>query len=1174
MARKIALLLAGMLSIPQGAQALGLGKLETTSRLNEPFEARIALVGATPDELESLRVVLADSAQFARAGVEFAAVLSRLRFEVVQPERGGDHIRVYSREPLQEPFINFLLEVNWAQGRFVREYTVLLDPPLYEMKRAPAVQPAQVQAAAPTPVRPSEPAAAAARETPGSWTVRDGESLWGIAGRFAGEGVSRQQMVAALYRANPEAFSAGNMNNLKRGAVLRVPDAAEARALSQSEALALINEQQALWEDMRKGVTRTTAERPAEPAPAPAAAPAAAAEAVTPAGGEGGELKLVTPAEAPPPSEPQAPDAGALANELALTTEQLASKTAENADLEERLRQAEALVAELSRLVNLRGDELAALQARLAAGETLPADAQPQTGAGGEATPGPGSAEAGAAPGEPTPAVGPEVATAEATGTTEAAGTTPTSPTPAAPAGPEPVLTPAPAEPTAPAEASAPAATEEPASPVATPAPEAAEAPAAVEPEAPAPAAGLPDWLAPVAGVITALVPAGLLASIPGGVLGVLAGLAVLVLLLALLLARGRRTERVAPAEARRTVEPRVHPATPTPAAFDQTLPATGVVLPTPVAPPAQPESGGAAPAVTLEAPSAPAPVAPPVEEDPLAEVNVYLAYERFDQAADLVKAAIARNPGEHKFKLRLLEVYYSSNDTVAYEQAARALFDAVGGQGPLWDSAQDMWREMSPTRALFAPQTGAAPEVRPRPESAKAFIDLTDAGSARQEDALSRTIAVPPPGGAKPAPAGDITPAPAPTQAASGGAAEAMAAPDFLDLTAVGPEQAFAPEEFDTVAGGRSPLDLTSEPAAQRLIAMEETAPRARPAPAEATPAADTHVIDFDLGDTQAPAATTVAPTPVSPVADANVIDFDLGLEEPQAKVPAPASAPAPAPATPDDNVIEFEPSAPARAPVTPATPEPAKAPGKVDDLLDFDLDALAGGPPAAESAPTATPESVGAQGSGQPETKPGTTAFPALEIDLAPPTRGGEPEAASAEGLDVEFDVAGGADLDRLAGEAAAAAARRGPVATADDTAGSSPVVGEVALEDDGSSLEELSQALEGSLSGIQSGAGSEAPEIDFILDGEEPAAQPAPSAQSADSGYDAYRKTVIIPRGGEPITQSHLDEVDTKLSLAKAYEDLGDASGARAIYEEVALEGTPEQQAEARRRLGALA
>ena len=116
---------------PTVVNALGLGKLDLQSALNQPFKARVELLSATADELDSLKISLADEEAFERAGIQRTFLLTKLRFRVEETESGSDYIRISSSEAIREPFLNFLLEINWSKGRLYREYTVLLDPPTY-----------------------------------------------------------------------------------------------------------------------------------------------------------------------------------------------------------------------------------------------------------------------------------------------------------------------------------------------------------------------------------------------------------------------------------------------------------------------------------------------------------------------------------------------------------------------------------------------------------------------------------------------------------------------------------------------------------------------------------------------------------------------------------------------------------------------------------------------------------------------------------------------------------------------------------------------------------------------------------------------------------------------------------------------------------------------------------
>lgn len=229
------------------------------------------------------------------------------------------------------------------------------------------------------------------------------------------------------------------------------------------------------------------------------------------------------------------------------------------------------------------------------------------------------------------------------------------------------------------------------------------------------------------------MVPKSLLEAVPGGAATLLGVLLALVGGVVALLARRRAAPEPVPAgagagesafdfaldEARGAGEQRLEegPFAPTAAEEDELFAATSHTEPVAMEPGTEREAEAAAP-----------------DEDPLAEVNVYLAYERFDEAERLIREAIAANPGESKYRLRLLEVYYSSNDKSKYEPAARELRDAVGGQGPLWDSAVAMWREMSPNRELFA--GGEAPAAAAAAREQRQFVDITAV-----EDMASRTV-------------------------------------------------------------------------------------------------------------------------------------------------------------------------------------------------------------------------------------------------------------------------------------------------------------------------------------------------------------------------------------------------------------------------------------------------
>lgn len=260
--------IASAVFVTSAASAAGLGKLTVLSALGQPLRAEIELTTSAGEDPASMAVKLATPEAFRSANIDFNPALLSLRFAVEQ--RGGRQIiRVNSSQPLNEPFVDMLLELTWNNGRLVREYTFLLDPA--ELR---TTQPAQV-ASSPAPRASSQPAAAApaaaaaaapafdaaerariaaAREgaqrqaaqrdavaAESTYRVRRGDTLSGIATRVKPAEISLDMMLVALYRANPDAFIGNNMNRLKSGQILSVPDSDALRGgASQGEARGVV----------------------------------------------------------------------------------------------------------------------------------------------------------------------------------------------------------------------------------------------------------------------------------------------------------------------------------------------------------------------------------------------------------------------------------------------------------------------------------------------------------------------------------------------------------------------------------------------------------------------------------------------------------------------------------------------------------------------------------------------------------------------------------------------------------------------------------------------------------------------------------------------------------------------------------------------------------------------
>ena len=697
MLRKTAVALAISLVMPAAVWAVGLGTLKTSSTLNQPFVGKVDILGATAADFQTLSVKLADAAQFERAGITRAAELLKLRFEIIVNAGGVDYIRVTSSEPVREPFLDFLVEMTWAQGRMVREYTVLLDPPIYVSRRTPSVAPARL---VPASAR-AEPA------TPPNGTqipmVAANDTAWALAMRYRVDpSVSAQQMMLGLVRANPESFPTGNVNVLRAGAVLRIPAVADVSAVSRAAAAAEIQRQTQVWQDYRRGVAAQPARQMSDPpvgeavglpplaeAPDTPATPAAAPKVA--------RLEVVTPAQsqadAVPASKGGLPPSDATTDILG--EEAATTQTSESAELTAKLTEAEGIIDLLQRQVQIKDEELARLQAALAGAGGLGSTPAVAPVAGAPAAP------AAATPADPltaaldaaTPA---DPLTAALDAATPASDTAP--PTVTASQPPSDTVTPAPD----PAPPTVTASQPPPASPPAN-APTTIPAPPVVpEPET----------------ALDALVPASWRNLVPGGALAIIGILGTLLALGVAALVRtlaGRRVlgERASPPAAATLVA--VVAPSPT-----QPVEAPADVLPTDAFDPFS---------RTLEASSEALTGEPAL--DPLEEVNVYLAYERFDQAEDLVREVIARYPREPKYQLRLLEIYYSANRPEAYEVAAAELRLAVGENSALWESAVAMWNEMSPTHALLAPHEVEPAGAAAIPGGASVeFVDLTTLGA------------------------------------------------------------------------------------------------------------------------------------------------------------------------------------------------------------------------------------------------------------------------------------------------------------------------------------------------------------------------------------------------------------------------------------------------------------
>ncbi len=658
------------------AFALGLGAIQVRSGLNQPLVAEIPVILNTPNEAEGLVVQLASVEDFERVGLSRSNISVPLQFTMAKNARGETVVRVTSEDVVRDPFLGVLVEANWPKGRLLREYTVLLDPPVMapavkgssavaagtpDAERAPTqALPPSSKPATPAPSTPARPAtpprataatpppAAAPAPTPprvsgtGYGPVAAGETLGEIARATRSGDVNVNQMMLALLKANPNAFYRDNVNALKRGSVLRIPSAEEIAATGTArEAAAAVRAQ---IDDWRGGASTPT--RVADTGAT--STPSSASSTSRPSSTSSGErLALVPPregsasqnaADRPAGGTPGGTGDAASKAELARVKEALTSREQESAELKSRVKDLEEIRTKNDKLISLQNSELAELRDKLQKmqDDALIASAKPSTPAAA-ATP-PAAATPTPPPVEPvtTPAApattppkddiwGGDTKPADPAATAQ--GDTPVAPPVDTPADPT-VTTETPATATAPVDPAAPstppAATTEP--PVAAPVEPAVTEPAATTPAAtPAPATEAQPWY---------LEPWALGAAGVGGLLLVLLGVAGL---------RKRKpaaTERASIADS----------------FGDSPVPA---------------DDGFAA-----------API--DAEEQAL-----------IDQ--------VRRDPGNAGAHLELLSLYYANRDATKFEAAAEEMYAFVADPNqPEWREARAMGEELVPHNPLF----------------------------------------------------------------------------------------------------------------------------------------------------------------------------------------------------------------------------------------------------------------------------------------------------------------------------------------------------------------------------------------------------------------------------------------------------------------------------------------
>ncbi|WP_176510189.1 FimV/HubP family polar landmark protein [Pseudomonas urethralis] len=368
--RKLVLAMAAASALTSGmANALGLGELTLKSAQNQPLDAEIELLDVRDLTAAEVAPSLAPPEEFSKAGVELPGYLEDLTFTPVINPNGKSVLRVTSSQPLPGPVVKFLVQVMWPQGRLLRDYSVLLD-----QAKAQGQQPAAGN------VNPATSSA-------GSYTTKRRDTLWQIAARNTQGGGSVQQTMIAIQALNPDAFIGNNINQLKVGQVLRLPDQQQVQSIPQGEANREVAEQYAAWREGRRLGPRA---RQLD------ATRRGAADAAPERIAQGDNLRLVSPG-----TQAGGNSAKAISDKLAVAQESLDTSRRDNEELKSRVSDLQSQMDKLQKLIQLKNDQLARLEAQGAAAEAPPAGALP-----GEPAPAQPPA-AGLAPAEPVVAPAP-----------------------------------------------------------------------------------------------------------------------------------------------------------------------------------------------------------------------------------------------------------------------------------------------------------------------------------------------------------------------------------------------------------------------------------------------------------------------------------------------------------------------------------------------------------------------------------------------------------------------------------------------------------------------------------------------------------------------------------------------------------------------------------------------
>jgi pilus assembly protein FimV len=350
--------------------ALGLGELSLNSFLNEPLDARVDLLNVGSLHEDQIKIRLATSDDFKKMGIDRAYFLTGITFSVDLDDNGRARILLSSEDPVLEPYLDFIIEARWPSGRLLREYTVLVDPPVFD-ESATVISASQriadgeaevakkkqiASSASGTRVDVSKKSTLAPGEMPqrgynsgtserpvaGSrYMIHRDDTLWEIAANARPAGASVHQTMLDIQRMNPKAFIEGNINRIKSGYIIYLPAEGDISSANNAAALAEVRAQNQAWEEAKAAGTVY------------GSGPSLRISA--------GPEETATTADA----SPQQREVGATAAAM----EDMDKAELERSEMAARLQAMEQQVETLQRIVNLKDDQIAALQNALTGDE-------------------------------------------------------------------------------------------------------------------------------------------------------------------------------------------------------------------------------------------------------------------------------------------------------------------------------------------------------------------------------------------------------------------------------------------------------------------------------------------------------------------------------------------------------------------------------------------------------------------------------------------------------------------------------------------------------------------------------------------------------------------------------------------------------------------------------------